>query len=79
MTCRNWCTIGDFDAYKQKFDRFYNDAILRRTVGENGYQICVQSIWYYMGEDAEIQFEYMAEIPVLALGKRKTIENLRNK
>ncbi len=34
----DWCIVGDFDAYKRKFDRFYNDAVLRRTAGENGYR-----------------------------------------
>ncbi len=40
--------------------------------------IC-RDVRHYMGEDAEIEFEYTTEIPVLASGKRKTIENLWNK
>lgn len=39
-----WSVAGDMETYKSNFDKLYNDAGLRREMGENGYQYHVNNL-----------------------------------
>jgi glycosyltransferase involved in cell wall biosynthesis len=50
------CLHGDYKGYKDKFDRLYFDAELRKQMGENGYQALLNKY------NPEITFKKIAKI-----------------
>lgn len=71
--------LWDISGVKQY--RFIQEDIKKYTIWLNGNQEemdqeeILSRIKPYLGEEAEIQVEFVEEIPVLASGKRKYIEN----